>query len=306
MSTWYGSKMASALGKLVEETSDAKLGRILRVDRRRLRALRTNTDKATLSLAELTRLDKYLHAEGRGGIAGFLSAKPTVFQSLVRCSDIRLLVGARNDDGIERVSMHDFTAAMELQETLSHVRMSAQLPPQVFHTKAGVVGKAGGAALADDLEPRTAWMSFGAPIANPFTELMLLRMTGERPAPSFGLTFPDLADPPSRFIRNDSKQEYRGVTIGDATWVGDQDRSHGLIVAQQDSSAGLRIACLGTTGASTRGAVRALADLTHEMPTASNALLLAVVEAVVVVRRGKGDGVGLSKVSVLKELVVES
>ena len=95
MHSLYGARLANAIQRLVELTSDVELSRILRADRRRIKALRTASDGATLSLGELNRLDQHLHGKGYGGIAGFIDAKPTVFQSLVRCSEVCLLLGSR-------------------------------------------------------------------------------------------------------------------------------------------------------------------------------------------------------------------
>lgn len=288
MHSLYGSRLASAIRRLVELTSDVELSSILRADRRRIKALRLNSDGATLSLGELNRLDQHLHGKGYGGIAGFIDAKPTVFQSLVRCSEVCLLLGSRVDDAsIERISLHDFKAAMDLQETLTSARTSSQLPPQVFRTKTHMVGDASAAELPVGAQRGTAWLSFGAPISNPFTEVLLDRMLDGWAKTPFQLVFPDKPRPPSRFILHAPRRSHRGVHIsGSKRWDCDETRSYGIVVAQLDSSSQLRIACLGTTGAATKGAVQVLADLSREVPSTSEQVLIAAVE---VAAREAGD-----------------
>jgi hypothetical protein len=288
MHSLYGSRLASAIRRLAKLTSDVELSRILRADRRRIKALRLNSDGATLSLGELNRLDQHLHGKGYGGIAGFIDAKPTVFQSLVRCSEVCLLLGSRVDDAsIERISLHDFKAAMDLQETLTSARTSSQLPPQVFRTKTHMVGDATATQLPIESPRGTAWLSFGAPISNPFTEALLARMLDGWAMTPFQLVFPDKPRPPSRFILHAPRRSYRGVQIsGGKRWDCDETRSYGIVVAQLDPSSQLRIACLGTTGAATKGAVQVLADLSREVPSTSEQILIAAVE---VAARDAGD-----------------
>jgi hypothetical protein len=279
MHSLYGSRLANAIKRLAELTSDVELSRILRADRRRIKALRTNSDGATLTLGELNRLDQHLHGKGYGGIAGFIDAKPTVFQSLVRCSEVCLLLGSRVDDvSIERISLHDFKAAMDLQETLTSARTSSQLPPQAFRTKTHMVGDASATELPVESQRGSAWLSFGAPISNPFTEVLLDQMLDEWTKSPFQLIFPDKPRPPSRFILHAPRQDHRGVQVGRRRWDGDEKRSYGIVVAQFDPSSQLRIACLGTTGATTRGAVQVLADLSREVPSTSDQVLVAAVE----------------------------
>lgn len=279
MHSLYGSRLANAIKRLAELTSDVELSRILRADRRRIKALRTNSDGATLTLGELNRLDQHLHGKGYGGIAGFIDAKPTVFQSLVRCSEVCLLLGSRVDDvSIERISLHDFKAAMDLQETLTSARTSSQLPPQAFRTKTHMVGDASATELPVESQRGSAWLSFGAPISNPFTEVLLAQMLDGWTKSPFQLVFPDKPRPPSRFILHAPRQDHRGVQVGRKRWDGDEKRSYGIVVAQLDPSSQLRIACLGTTGATTRGAVQVLADLSREVPSTSDQVLVAAVE----------------------------
>ena len=288
MDSLYGSRLATAIKRLVELTSDVELSRILRADRRRIKALRMNSDGATLSLGELNRLDQHLHGKGYGGIAGFVDAKPTVFQSLVRCSEVCLLLGSRIDDAsVERISLHDFKAAMDLQETLTSARTSSQLPPQVFRTKTHMVGDASDTELLGESQRGTAWLSFGAPISNPFTEVLLDQMLRGWAKAPFQLVFPDKPRPPSRFILHAPRQKHRGIQLsGRKKWDGDGKRSYGIVVAQLDPSSQLRIACLGTTGAATKGAVQVLADLSREVPSNSEQVLVAAVE---VTARAAGD-----------------
>ena len=292
MHSLYGSRLANAIRRLAEVTSDVELARILRADRRRVRALRMNSDGATLSLGELNRLDQHLHGKGYGGIAGFIDAKPTVFQSLVRCSEVCLLLGSRIDDAnIERISLHDFRAAMDLQEALTSARTSSQLPPQVFRTKTHMVGDDSATELPIERQRGTAWLSFGAPISNPFTEVLLDQMLDGWAKSPFQLVFPDKPRPPSRYILHAPRQKHRGVQIaGRKRWEGDERRSYGIVLAQLDSSSQLRIACLGTTGATTRGAVQVLADLSREVPATSEQVLVATVE--VTARAGADRGAG--------------
>jgi hypothetical protein len=288
MHSLYGSRLANAIRRLVELTSDVELSRILRADRRRIKALRLSSDGATLSLGELNRLDQHLHGKGYGGIAGFIDAKPTVFQSLVRCSEVCLLLGSRVDDAsIERISLHDFKAAMDLQENLTSARTSSQLPPQVFRTKTHMVGDASATELPIESQRGTAWLSFGAPISNPFTEVLLEQILNGWAKTPFQLVFPDKPRPPSRFILHAPRQKHRGVQIsGRKRWEGDEKLSYGIVVAQLDPSSQLLIACLGTTGAATKGAVQVLADLSREVPSTSEQVLVAAVE---VTARDAGD-----------------
>lgn len=280
MTSWFGARLAEVLSRLAEETSDVKLARILRMDRRRIKALRSGHAGATMALSEIDLLDKFLHAEGRGGILGLISAKPTVFQSLVRCSDICFLLGSRNRNGVEHVSLHDFKAAMVLQEMLTQSRTSAQLPPQVFNTQTCLVnGKklpempSGGSSRA------TAWLSFGAPISNPYAEIMLREVLSAWSEPPVGLVFPDAPRPASQFIKHEPDQKHRGVHFaGESTWIGDASKSYGLVVAQEHPKGHVRVACMGATGASTTGAVRVLAELSHEIPTSPDKVLVAVAE----------------------------
>jgi hypothetical protein len=296
MHSLYGSRLASAIKRLADLTSDVELSRILRADRRRIKALRTNSDGATLSLGELNRLDQHLHGKGYGGIAGFIDSKPTVFQSLVRCSEVCLLLGSRVDDAsVERISLHDFKAAMDLQETLTSARTSSQLPPQVFRTKTHMVGDAAATELPVGSQRGTAWLSFGAPISNPFTEVLLEQMLDGWTRSPFQLIFPDKPRPPSRFILHAPRQKHRGVQLGRRRWDGDEKRSYGIVVAQLAPSSQLRIACLGTTGATTRGAVQVLADLSREMPSTGDQVLVAAVEATAPEAADRGTG-GTAKV----------
>jgi hypothetical protein len=290
MHSLYGSRLANAIRRLAELTSDVELARILRVDRRRIKALRMNSDGATLSLGELNRLDQHLHGKGYGGIAGFIAAKPTVFQSLVRCSEVCLLLGSRIDDAsIERISLHDFKAAMDLQETLTSARTSSQLPPQVFRTKTQMVGDDSAAELLVEGPRGTALLSFGAPISNPFSEALLDRMLDGWPRLPFQLVFPDKPRPPSKYILHAPRQKHRGIQIsGKKRWEGDERRKYGLVVAQLGPSAQLLIACLGATWATTRGAVQVLGDLAREIPSTSEQVLVAAVE--VTVRDGADRG----------------
>jgi hypothetical protein len=278
--SWFGARLADVLAKLAEETSDVNLARILRMDRRRVRALRSGHSGATLSLSEIDRLDKFLHAEGRGGILGLISAKPTVFQSLVRCSDICFLLGSRNRNRVEHVSLHDFRAAMVLQEMLTQARTSSHLPPQVFNTHTCLVnGKKYPSIPTGGSSRATAWLSFGAPISNPFAEVLLREMLSGWNRPPFALVFPDVPRPSSQFINHEPKQKYRGVRFpGESVWIGDANKSYGLVVAQEYPLGHVRVACLGATGVSTMGAVRVLAELSHEIPTSDEMVLVAVAE----------------------------
>jgi hypothetical protein len=277
--SWFGAKLAKVIGRLAEETSDVNLARILRMDRRRIKALRSGNSGATLSLFEIDLLDRHLHAEGRGGILGLVSAKPTVFQSLVRCSDICFLLGSRNRNDVEHVSLHDFKAAMVLQEMLTQARTSSQLPPQVFNTQTCVVNGKKSPSIPAGGSPRaTAWLSFGAPISNPYAEVLLREMLSGWKQLPFSLVFPDAPRPSSQFIRHEPKQKYRGVRLGDREWIGDGNKSYGLVVAQEHPTCHVRVACLGATGASTMGAVRLLAELSHEIPTSRDSVLIAVAE----------------------------
>ncbi len=301
--SWFGAKLADVLGRLAEETSDVNLARILRMDRRRVRALRNGDSGATMSLSEIDLLDRFLHAEGRGGILGLVSAKPTVFQSLVRCSDISFLLGSRNRNDVEHVSLHDFKAAMGLQEMLTQARTSAQLPPQVFNTRTCVVnGKKPPSILAGGSPRATAWLSFGAPISNPFAEVLLREMLSGWSHPPFTLVFPDVPRPSSQFIKHEPKQKYRGVRLlGERDWIGDTNRSYGVVVAQEHPTCHVRVACLGATGAATMGAVRVLAELSHEIPTSHDKVLVAVAE--VTGRRSAGEETMFQTVKLVAERV---
>jgi len=281
-----------------------KLARILKMDRRRVKALRSADSGATMSLFEIDLLDKFLHAEGRGGILGFVSAKPTVFQSLVRCSDISFLLGSRNKNGVEHVSLYDFKAAMGLQEMLTQARTSSQLPPQVFNTQTCLVHGKKAPSLPAGGSPRaTAWLSFGAPISNPFAEVLLRTMLHGWREPPFALVFPDAPRPSSQFIRHERKHRYRGVRfLGEKDWIGDANRSYGLIVAQENPKCHVRVACLGATGASTMGAVRVLAELSHEIPTSDDRVLVAVAE--VTGRITEGDEAFPSGVKLVAERLI--
>ena len=302
--SWFGAKLAKVLGRLAEETSDVNLARILRMDRRRIKALRSGDSGATMSLFEIDLLDRFLHAEGRGGILGLVSAKPTVFQSLVRCSDICFLLGSRNRNDVEHVSLHDFKAAMGLQEMLTQARTSSQLPPQVFNTQTCLVhGKKSPSIPAGGSPRASAWLSFGAPISNPFAELLLREMlSGWKQAP-FALVFPDAPRPSSQFIKHEPKQKYRGVRLlGDRDWIGDANKSYGIVVAQEHPTCHVRVACLGATGASTMGAVRVLAELSQEIPTSHDRVLIAVAE--VTGRRTAGEDPSPQGVKLVAERVV--
>ncbi len=278
--SWFGARLAEVLGRLAQETSDVNLARILRMDRRRVKALRSGHAGATMALSEIDLLDRFLHAEGRGGILGLISAKPTVFQSLVRCSDICFLLGSRNRNGIEHVSLHDFKAAMVLQEMLTQSRTSAQLPPQVFNTKTSLVnGKKSPPMPTGGSSRATAWLSFGAPISNPFADVLLREMLSAWDQPPVALVFPDAPRPASPFIKHEPKQKHRGVRFaGESVWIGDANKSYGLVVAQEHPKGHVRVSCLGATGASTMGAVRMLAELSHEIPTSDDKVLVAVAE----------------------------
>jgi hypothetical protein len=289
MTSWFGARLAEAISRLAKETSDVNLARILKMDRRRVKALRSSTSGATLSLFEIDLLDRFLHAEGRGGILGFVSAKPTVFQSLVRCSDVCFLLGSRSKNKVEHVSLHDFKAAMGLQEMLTQARTSSQLPPQVFNTRTSLVEGKKSATMPAGGSPRAAaWLSFGAPISNPFAEALLDEMLSGWNAPPFALVFPDPPRPSSRFITHERKQKHRGVRIhGHGDWIGDDSTSYGLVVAQENPKCHVRVACLGATGAATMGAVQALAELSYEIPTSDDKVLVAVAE--VTSRRAEGE-----------------
>lgn len=302
--SWFGAKLAKVIGRLAEETSDVNLARILRMDRRRIKALRSGNSGATLSLFEIDLLDRYLHAEGRGGILGLVSAKPTVFQSLVRCSDICFLLGSRNRNDVEHVSLHDFKAAMVLQEMLTQARTSSQLPPQVFNTQTCLVNGKKSPSIPAGGSPRaTAWLSFGAPISNPFAEVLLREMLSGWKQSPFTLVFPDAPRPSSQFIRHEPKLKYRGVRfLGDREWIGDANKSYGIVVAQEHPTCHVRVACLGATGASTLGAVRLLAELSHEIPTSSEEVLVAVAE--VTGRRTAGEDPFPQNVKLVAERVV--
>lgn len=280
MTSWFGARLAEVLGRLAQETSDVNLARILKMDRRRIKALRSGNSGATMSLFEIDLLDRFLHAEGRGGILGLVSAKPTVFQSLVRCSDICFLLGSRNRNDVEHVSLHDFKAAMGLQEMLTQARTSSQLPPQVFNTQTSLVNGKKSPSIPTGGSPRaTAWLSFGAPISNPYAEVLLREMLSGWSKPPFALIFPDLPRPASQFIKHEPKQKYRGVRLhADGEWIGDGNRSYGLVIAQEHPKCHVRVACLGATGASTMGAVRVLAELSHEIPTSDEKVLIGVAE----------------------------
>jgi hypothetical protein len=287
MTSWFGARLADVLGRLAEETSDVNLARILRMDRRRIKALRSGHAGATMALSEIDLLDRFLHAEGRGGILGLISAKPTVFQSLVRCSDICFLLGSRNRNGVEHVSLHDFKAAMVLQEMLTQSRTSAQLPPQVFNTQTSLVNGKKSPPVPAGGSRATAWLSFGAPISNPFAEVLLRDMLSGWVEPPVALVFPDAPRPASPFIKHEPKLKHRGVRfLGESQWIGDANKSYGLVVAQEHPQGHVRVACLGATGASTMGAVRVLAELSHEIPTSDDKVLAAVAE--VTGRRGAG------------------
>jgi len=288
MTSWFGARLAAVLANLAEETSDVNLARILKMDRRRVRALRSGNSGATMSLLEIDLLDRFLHAEGRGGILGLVSAKPTVFQSLVRCSDICFLLGSRNRNDVEHVSLHDFKAAMGLQEMLTQARTSSQLPPQVFNTQTWLVNGKKSPSMPAGGSPRaTAWLSFGAPISNPFAEILLREMLSGWNQQPFALVFPDMPRPASQFIRREPKQKYRGVRLEERVWIGDANKSFGLVVAQEHPQGHVRVACLGATGASTMGAVRVLAELSNEIPTSPDTVLVAVAE--VTGRRTAGE-----------------
>lgn len=287
--SWFGARLAEVLGKLAGETSDVNLARILKMDRRRIKALRIGNPGATLSLFEIDLLDRFLHAEGRGGILGLISAKPTVFQSLVRCSDICFLLGSRRKNEVEHVSLHDFKAAMGLQEMLTQARTSSQLPPQVFNTQTCLVsGKKSPSMPAGGSSRATAWLSFGAPISNPFAEALLREMLSGWDHVPFALVFPDAPRPSSQFIKHERKQKYRGVWFrGESAWIGDANKSYGLVVAQENPKCYVRVACLGATGAATTGAVKVLAELSHEIPISDDKVLVAVAE--VTGRRIEGE-----------------
>jgi hypothetical protein len=287
--SWFGARIAEVLRRLAEETSDVKLARILKMDRRRVKSLRSGHSGATMSLFEIDLLDRFLHAEGRGGILGLVSAKPTVFQSLVRCSDICFLLGSRNKNDVEHVSLYDFKAAMGLQEMLTQARTSSQLPPQAFNTQTSLVNGKKAPSLPAGGSPRAmAWLSFGAPISNPFAETLLREMLSGWVEAPFALVFPDAPRPSSQFIKHERKHKYRGVRfLGEKDWIGDANRSYGLIVAQENPKCHVRVACLGATGASTMGAVRVLAELSHEIPTSDDQLLVAVAEVTGRIREGE-------------------
>lgn len=280
MSSWFGARLAGVLAKLADETSDVNLARILRMDRRRVKALRSGYAGATMALSEIDLLDRFLHAEGRGGILGLISAKPTVFQSLVCCSDICFLLGSRTKNSVEHVSLHDFKAAMVLQEMLTQARTSSHLPPQVFNTQTSLVsGKKYPAMPTGGSSRATAWLSFGAPISNPFAEVLLREVFGGWSQPPVALVFPDAPRPASRFINHEPKQKHRGVRLqGESEWIGDANKSYGLVVAQEHPQGLVRVACLGATGGATMGAVRVLAELSQEIPTSDDRVLVAVAE----------------------------
>jgi len=288
MTSWFGARLAEVFARLADETSDVNLARILKMDRRRIKALRSGHSGATMSLFEIDLLDRFLHGEGRGGILGLISAKPTVFQSLVRCSDICFLLGSRHRNDVEHVSLHDFKAAMSLQEMLTQARTSSQLPPQVFNTQTSLVSGKKSPSIPTGGSPRaTAWLSFGAPISNPFAEVLLREMLSGWAQPPFSLVFPDVPRPSSPFIKHEPKQKFRGVRLlGEDPWIGDANKSYGLVVAQEHPQCHVRVACLGATGASTMGAVRVLAELSHEIPISDGSVLVAVAE----VTRTKGAG----------------
>jgi hypothetical protein len=121
-------------------------------------------------------------------------------------------------------------------------------------------------------------LSFGAPISNPYAEVLLREMLSGWKQPPFSLVFPDAPRPSSQFIRHEPKQKYRGVRLGDREWIGDGNKSYGIVVAQEHPTCHVRVACLGATGASTMGAVRLLAELPHEIPTSRDSVLIAVAE----------------------------
>jgi hypothetical protein len=304
MASWFGARLADVLGRLAEETSDVNLARILKMDRRRVRALRSGHSGATMSLFEIDLLDRFLHAEGRGGILGLVSAKPTVFQSLARCSDICFLLGSRNRNDVEHVSLYDFKAAMSLQEMLTQARTSSQLPPQVFNTQTCLVNGRKSASIPAGGSPRaTAWLSFGAPISNPFAEVLLRGMLSGWKQPPFALVFPDAPRPSSQFIKHEPKRKYRGVGfLGESPWIGDANKSYGLVVAQEHPQCHVRVAFLGATGASTMGAVRVLAELSHEIPTSDEKVLVAVAE--VTRRRAPGEEAAPDTVKLVAERLI--
>jgi hypothetical protein len=139
---------------------------------------------------------------------------------------------------------------MDLQETLTSARTSSQLPPQVFRTKTHMVGDASAKELPIESQRGTAWLSFGAPISNPFTEILLEQILNGWAKTPFQLVFPDKPKPPARFILHSPRRKHRGVQIsGGKRWDGDEKRSYGIVVAQLDLSSQLLIACLGTTSA---------------------------------------------------------
>jgi hypothetical protein len=302
--SWFGSRLAEVLGRLAEETSDVNLARILRMDRRRIKALRCGDAGATMALSEIDLLDRFLHAEGRGGILGLISAKPTVLQSLVRCSDVCFLLGSRSKNAVEHVSLHDFKAAMVLQEMLTQARTSAQLPPQVFNTQTCLVnGKKSPTIPAVGSSRATARLSFGAPISNPYAEVLLRDMLSGWTEPPVALVFPDAPRPASPFIKHEPKQKHRGVRfVGESVWIGDANKSYGLVVAQEHPQGHVRVACLGATGASTMGAVRVLAELSHEIPTSADKVLVAVAE--VTGRKVAGEEPFHSGVSLVAEKLI--
>jgi len=157
----------------------------------------------------------------------------------------------------------------------------------VFRTKTHMVGDASATELSIESQRGTAWLSFGAPISNPFTEVLLSRMLDGWAKTPFQLVFPDKPRPASRFILHAPHRSHRGVQIsGKKRWDCDEMRSYGIVVAQLDPSSQLRIACLGTTGAATKGAVQVLADLSPEVPSTSEQVLVAAVE---VAARDAGD-----------------
>jgi hypothetical protein len=305
MTSWFGARLAEVLGRLAEESSDVNLARILKMDRRRVKALRSGNSGATMALFEIDLLDKFLHAEGRGGILGWVSAKPTVFQSLVRCSDVCFLLGSRNKNNVEHVSLHDFKAAMGLQEMLTQARTSSQLPPQVFNTQTSLVNGKKAPAMSAGGSPRAmAWLSFGAPISNPFAEALLREMVSGWSQPPFTLVFPDAPRPRSQFIKHEPKQKYRGVRVlgEEREWIGDASRSYGLVVAQEHPKCHVRVACLGATGAATMGAVRVLAELSHEIPTSDEQVLIAVAE--VTGRRTAAESTAPHEVKLVAERLI--
>jgi len=274
--TGLGSLVAQALSELAAEKDDLKLAGELKIDRRRIKALRQNNKDVSITLRELDRLDE--HLLDKGGLLDMLRGRRRLFRLLSQRLDVNFLIGAHVHEYGPRVSLFDFQAAISLQDNLTQARVSAQLPPQIFHTVTASLND-GSRRLPVTGSPRTtAQLCLGSSMTNPYAEVLLGELLPEGSSSTIWLGFPRSPPTGSRFARNKSEWRDRGVHVDGKEYFGDSQRSYGLVVAGEDSSGLLRIVCAGTTGDATLAGVQLLPDLAVDMGKEPLRVLVAVIE----------------------------